>query len=267
MFTTQHVTRTLIALAALIVMPLLAADPAGSSSAFAEKCVPPPADMTNWWAANETADDLVGQEPAILVGDTTFDVGLAGDAFDLDGDGDWVNLGADVASFGTRDFSFDLWFVQRNPMAGEQILYEKYVETYEAAPRSGWGVVVMSGAKIRVFGPIGGDAAIIDHPVEIVADTWYHLAITRSGDTFTLYLNGEPVAEAAPGVVDVTSPVDGKLGHRGGPADTPGSIDDRGFYFDGLIDEVHFFERELSADEIAAIHEAGAAGLCAADVR
>ena len=53
-----------------------------------------------------------------------------------------------------------------------------------------------------------------------------------------------------------------KFGHRGNPEDTPGSDDWRGFYLDGLIDEVEMFSRALSTDEIMAIYQAGSLGKC-----
>jgi hypothetical protein len=261
MFWPRRLPRALIVLAFLVATQL-GGPVTGGGVALAEECLKPPAGLTNWWSANETTDDLVGTEPASLVGDTTYGEGKAGDAFDFDGNGDWVNLGAEAGNFGTDDFSLDLWFNQRGPVAGEQILYEKYVETLDTAPRTGWGVVVMPGPVIRVFGPLGGNAAIIDQPVELVTDTWYHLAITRDGGTFKLYLDGELMTTVTLEVLDVTSPADGKLGYRGGPEDTPGSVDDRGFYLNGLIDEVHFFDQALSADEVEAIHDAGSAGLC-----
>jgi hypothetical protein len=63
------------------------------------------------------------------------------------------------------------------------------------------------------------------------------------------------------GTLDTTSSL--KFGHRGSPNDTPGSLDDRGFFLDGRIDEIELFvERALSDDEIRSIYFAGAEGKC-----
>ena len=63
------------------------------------------------------------------------------------------------------------------------------------------------------------------------------------------------------GKVDTTSSL--KFGHRGGPVDTPGSSDGRGFFLNGRIDEVELFVgRALSDKEIAAIYYAGSKGKC-----
>jgi parallel beta-helix repeat protein len=41
-----------------------------------------------------------------------------------------------------------------------------------------------------------------------------------------------------------------KLGHRGNPTDTPGSVDNSGYYLNGLIDEIKIYNRSLTRKEI-----------------
>jgi hypothetical protein len=75
-------------------------------------------------------------------------------------------------------------------------------------------------------------------------------------------MNGEVVgSKAAPKatVIDLDSPASLKFGHRGGPEDTPGSVDDRGLFLDGRIDEVRLFVgRAVSNNEIRAMIQAEA---------
>jgi hypothetical protein len=72
-------------------------------------------------------------------------------------------------------------------------------------------------------------------------------------------------------VASKTTPIEGtrnadtrssiKFGHRGGPDDTSGSIDKRGFFLDGRIDEVKLVVgRALSNGEIRAIVETESSG-------
>ncbi len=65
-------------------------------------------------------------------------------------------------------------------------------------------------------------------------------------------------------VVDLTSPVSVKLGHRGAAVDTPGSEDVGGFYLDGAIDEVLLATGEaFTPDEVDRLLAGGAGGgLC-----
>jgi hypothetical protein len=72
-------------------------------------------------------------------------------------------------------------------------------------------------------------------------DQWYHLAVTRSRGTFTIYANGVPVASQK---VDVIIPYpDAPL--------TIGQAEGIGF-FSGLIDEVAIYNRALSPAEVKA---------------
>ena len=84
----------------------------------------------------------------------------------------------------------------------------------------------------------------------------------RADGVVTLFMNGVPVAQDR-ALVNLDSASSLKLGHRGGPADTPGSEDDRGFFLKGRIDEVELFVgKALPAPMIRKIAEAGPAGKC-----
>jgi hypothetical protein len=79
-------------------------------------------------------------------------------------------------------------------------------------------------------------------------ETWYHVAVTWSGwendvNTMKLYVNG---------TLDATISTDGSWLSNAGITthigNTPGGAND---YFEGVIDEVKIYSRELSAEEIA----------------
>src|SRR5262249_51021586 len=72
-------------------------------------------------------------------------------------------------------------------------------------------------------------------------DQWYHLAVTRSRGTFTIYVNGAPVASEKVEMI-IPNP-DAPL--------TIGQAHGIGF-FSGLIDEVAIYDRALSPTELRA---------------
>ncbi len=80
---------------------------------------------------------------------------------------------------------------------------------------------------------------------------WYHLAVTRSGNTYTLYINGVQVSSASdPHVLaDTSAPM--TIGQS-----YPGN------YFNGLLDEIGIYNRALSTAEIQSIFNAGSYGQC-----
>ena len=79
---------------------------------------------------------------------------------------------------------------------------------------------------------------------ELLADTWYHYAITYTPELYQCYLNGELIGEVAP-----NSPVTGNDKDLEIGRDTPQSTD----YFHGVLDEINVFNRVLSAEDILAL--------------
>jgi hypothetical protein len=87
---------------------------------------------------------------------------------------------------------------------------------------------------------------------------FHHVVGTFDGKTYKLYVDGDlKGAVDDPRPVDYTTRLDWTIGTNVVPQAG-------GFYrtFNGVIDEVHIFNRALSQSEIQAIYAAGAAGIC-----
>jgi cysteine-rich repeat protein len=229
--------------------------------AAGQVCFAPPVDPTGFWPADGSGSDIVGGHTADLLFGARYSAGSAGQAFVLDGVDDYVSVPDDAAlNAGTGDFTVDLW-VNFDTLDGEQILVEKFASGTE---QPGW-TFTKWGYQSFQFTMLGGYVATPDLP--ITAGNWYHFAARRGGNTLTVFLNGDPVASAFNSGGNVDTPATLKFGHRGNSVDTPGSNDDRGFYLRGRIDEVHLFvARALTDEEIRAIYDAGAAGVCSSTV-
>src|ERR1035441_6519253 len=87
-----------------------------------------------------------------------------------------------------------------------------------------------------------------------------HLVGTWDGTTLRLYVNGVFNAQSAPGASPVDSGCPFFIG--GFYAVNDGSCNYVGQFFNGLIDEVSYFNRALSGAEIQSIYNAGSAGKC-----
>lgn len=238
----------------------------GEEAGPGPKCVPSPPGLVGWWPGDGSASDVAGGRDAVLHGDATFGPGLVGQAFVLDGAGDFVSVPNDPAlNVGTGDFTV-AWWAMFDATEGESVLLEKWIQG--AGDVIGWTVTMsekpVEGSVVDTTFTLEttGGFSVKTPALRVDQRTWIHFAVRRRGSTFDLLMNGEVVAsKAAPKgtVIDLDSPASLKFGHRGGPEDTPGSVDDRGLFLDGRIDEVRLFVgRALSNKEIRAIIEAEA---------
>jgi hypothetical protein len=223
--------------------------------------------MVAWWPGDGNADDIIGGYNGVLVGDATFDEGLVGEAFSLDGNGDFINIPHnEELDLGTEDFTLDFWVYFRS-IEGESIMVEKWIQKGTGSPEKrtiGWSYTKIGPAIRFTFSNTDYDEHPIDvTPASILTNTWIYVAVTRSNYTYTLYWNGESICEETlTQAYNLNSNSSLMFGHRGNPEDTPGSWDNRQFYLNGLIDEVGLYNRALSAEEIKDIFLAGDAGIC-----
>jgi hypothetical protein len=217
--------------------------------------------MVSWWQAENNASDSVGSNHGTLVGQAPYGTGVAGKGFQLNGINEFVNIPhSDSLNFGTADFSVGFWVKFAN-VSRQQVLIEKYIETENISTRQGWGLAYLGNNTLRLYGPINdGLARIIDASpsTPIVTGTWYYAVVTRLGNTFTLYWNGEVLGTRDASLnLDSSATTTLKIGHRGNPQDTPGSVDTRGFYLNGVVDEVGIYLHALGSSEIAYMYKLG----------
>jgi hypothetical protein len=78
------------------------------------------------------------------------------------------------------------------------------------------------------------------------AGAWYHIAVTNSASSVTLYLNGLAVASGSMSI-DTPQNTQFYIGRIAGPLGD-------GRQLDGLIDEPQVFNRALTAEEIEAVY-------------
>ncbi|MGW8226603.1 MAG: LamG domain-containing protein, partial [Anaerolineales bacterium] len=233
------------------------------------KCLPPPAGLTGWWPGDGDANDIVSGRNGIFVGDATTRSGLVDLAFSLDGDGDFIDVpDSPGLNFGPGNFTVDLW-VNFNDTSGEQVLAEKWVQGDEYV--DGWTLTKLESGELRfaLDSGEGNEVALDTEGLTLLPHIWYHFAATRQGSEITLYKNGGIVARNPEiGSSNLNSPSSLKFGHRGNSEDTPGSIDDRGLYLKGRIDEVELLVgTALSENQILAIYQAGSDGKCKDEVQ
>jgi hypothetical protein len=232
------------------IIALLSFGSAGRESVTAvsqECCVPAPSGLVSWWPGDGNANDIQGGRNGMLQNGATFMPGMVGQAFSFDGVNAFVQIPDSPAwFFGGNNFTIDLW-VNFRSLAVDNPL----VSNDEGGGSTNkWIFGVSSNNLTFHTNTSTGDSTSVTVPFAPLPDTWYHIAVVRSGTTFRFYVNGMAIgSDINPKPVpDANAPL------------TIGSAE--AFRTDGLMDEVEIFNRALTALEIAAIFNAGSAGKC-----
>lgn len=215
----------------------------------------PPSDLIHWWPADGNSTfDVIGSADLVGFGAATFAAGKVGDAFATSGSGIFRHDPPSQPLY-TGDFTLDVWakpdvavssisnfasvFASRDGSSttgGFQIEKCGFPTTQCTADYYSLDMRVTAGTDIDIdIGPIAAD--------------WRHLAVTYNSTTgeVVTYYQGAPASTATLGGplrIDLI-----KVGRN-----RDGSIT-----FPGSFDELHIFNRVLTASEIQDIFEADGA--------
>jgi len=220
-------------------------------------CFPPPRGLRAWWPGDGDASDIAGGNHGTVQGGATFTSGMVQQGFSLDGIGAYVSIPDSSAwTLGAEDFTIDLWvkfnsvpgraaFVGHDEGGGET---NKWIFWYDPEGHRDPGGPAL---RFHVNSPSLGPLDPVVYPWEPNTGQWYHVAVTRRGSSYSLYMDGRRVITEtdANAIPDAEAPL------------TIGQSEDN-FFFAGQIDEVEIYDRALSPGEIRAIFQAGSAGKC-----
>jgi hypothetical protein len=221
--------------------------------AIGPKQIQPPSGMIAWWSGDGNALDLAGTNHGTLMNGAGFADGMVGEAFVFDGVDDYVEIpDADLWALGTKDFTIELWArfnSIRQPVGMEMDFV--FVGTSEGSGAVNKWAFDLRGGWIEFFvdSPTPPTVGFAQHPFSPAIDHWYHLAVSRLGSLYTIYVDGVVVSSEnnADGIPNASASL------------TMGQFEGIG-YRDGLLDEVSIYNRALTAAEIKAIYDAGSAG-------
>jgi hypothetical protein len=225
------------------------------SVAAAQTCVQPPAGLVSWWPGEGNAQDIIGPNDGTLQGGTTFALGMVGQAFRFDGVDDYVQVPHDPSLNPDSALTIEAW-IHSASTEGPRIIVAKWNDD-----TGDWSYIFKDHndsdkLRIELSESIHNDLADLEGGTSIALGTWVHVATTyNSGEGIVrLYFNGVEDASLAVGsgrLIDA-SLTDLLIGAHSFGIEN----------FAGLIDEVSIYNRALSAEEIAAIFDAGSAGKC-----
>ena len=209
---------------------------------------------TGWWRADGSPANAAGGRDAVLHGDVSFGPGVAGEAFLLDGESGYVEAPGDAAfGVGSGDFTVALW-VDFRSTAGEQVLAEDWVG--KGATSEGWTLTKLDSDAIGFAVSTAG--SVETEPLDLPVGTWIHVAARREAGTLSIFVNGELATSGSirEPQASADSAASLKFGHRGTSEDTPGSLNNQGFFVQGELDEIELFVgRALSKAQIRGIFD------------
>ena len=190
------------------------------------------------------ANDASGNgHTATLSGGATFASGLQNNAVTLSGSNQYVSLPGGIVS-GLSSFSICTWVkLSAAPPQWARIFdFGTGTNTYMfLTPNSG------AGTRFSITTSGNGQEQQINAPA-LTTGTWRHVAVTRSGNTGTLYVDG---AEVAQNTTMTLSPMSlgtttqNWLGRSQFPVDP---------YLSGQIDNFRIYDRALSAAEVQTLY-------------
>jgi len=196
-------------------------------------CLPPPQGLVSWWPADNHPNDIVDANHGTLRNGAAFGTGMVGPAFSFDGVDDYMTTRS-ISLVG--DFTFETWIRAQVPQYVGTI-----VKLYPTTPYLFFAVyqhrVYVEGAST-----FSGTTTVDD-------DAWHHVALTRAGNTYRIYVDGRLESTAS-----------------GSTASISQVLEIGGLYsnwqFKGLIDELTLYNRALTDSEIQGICSAESGGKC-----
>jgi len=198
--------------------------------------------LVAYYAFEGNTSDSAGGPAGTVGGAPTFVPGKSGQAIKLNGAADYVLV---TRSLDLPVYSAALWFKVEGGTGGRDLL-----SIFNDGALHGALLEVVAGGGLRFLhrAPVGvatGDVNIRDNG-KFDDGAWYHVAVVKSADTATLYINGEQAGSAAS-----TTPFDQALTQIAvGMLKYPIPASDMR-YFPGQIDEVYLYSRVLSQAEVA----------------
>jgi hypothetical protein len=178
-------------------------------------------------------------------------------SIDLDGFNDFVSMGdvLDMANDGTDAFTISCWF--KTTDTATQMLIAKQ---RNASPYNGYNLYLSSNRIRFTLGTLSGSAYIQGQTglIGTITDgNWHHLALTYDGSQdisgFNLYYDNANITISTLSnntPTDVSSSSEFMLGARG-------TTSSYGVLYDGILDEVAYFNSELSASDVNTIYGTG----------
>lgn len=225
-----------------------------------QDCVDPDTSIIAWWPMDEDTGtvvaDIVGNNPGVRINGPTHVQGIVGNSLRFDGSNDYVGLpDNDLWAFGTRNFTIEFWANFDAP-GGGTVGHpgDVFISNNEGSgTRKKWFFALGGGVLNFHVNGSNNNGFFPQVPFSPAVGQWYHLAITRNGNIFKIYIDGIPKGSATRNV---------NIPNPNAPLVIGRANEPFGGYMNGRLDEMTIYNNALSDEEILAIYNAGNEGKC-----
>lgn len=208
--------------------------------------VPVPAGAISWWPGGGNTNDAISTNQATWIGTNTYAVGKVGQGFSFNGTNYLAVTNAGTLG-PTNSLTVETWIWIPSGASGPRII------TLKGTPSQKQYLLALDAPGNTVYALVE-DSYYLSSTAPLSTNTWHHVAMTynATNEVLSLYINGQ--AENPVYAYDGLVPNNDPFFIGGNPDST------YPWRFTGRIDELSVYNRELSASEIQAIYNAGAAG-------
>jgi len=203
------------------------------------------------------ANDSKGTNNGTAVGGLTYTTGKIGNAFTFNGSNAYVSLPRTTNQFDFTDFSISAWFNPSLTTSGTIFSNYHYINN---SNQYGY-LLYLQGSKIRfaiyqgTTSPVVGfnGVNIGQSSLNITTNTWYHIVITKTASNdFKMYINGSLQSLATISGSLNANPVYNSLNRV-----DIGSQWGVWSLFNGKIDALNTWTKELTASEVSELYNSG----------
>jgi hypothetical protein len=203
---------------------------------------------------NQKVYDYFGRNNGTAYGNATqTDSGKFGKGFEFDGYRDYINLSKSDSYdlVDGEDYTFSFWIYPKELDQNYQGLISK--NDGGLTNDTGWYLAIENATDKLIFvanNGSSGPAEIERSSFKLSKNVWQHVAVVvkRSNDKIILYKNGSNKEEYS------TSSVGAGSWDKSSADLLIGALTSSYWSFNGTIDDVLFFNRELSSEEISGLH-------------
>ena len=203
-------------------------------------------DLLAYYTSDNTPNDSLGTYNGTLTNGATYGTGIINQGFSLDGVNDYVNCGNIPVTDGSTPFSVSAW-VNSNDVTNIGFIYGK-------GSTSQLSLFFNSGyLYANIAQSFSSNELRVVTNNTFTTSTWYNIVVTydglKSATSFKIYVNN--VNQSLTTVFNTftgtnTNSSSFNLGSQANQ-----------YYFDGTIDEVAIWNRELTASEVTDLYNSG----------